>query len=266
VDSYANTTAHKLMHDVLARGGVIGGSSSGASIQADYMARGHPVSNRQIMAEGYERGLGFLTGTAIDQHITQRNRLPELRSLKNTYPQLLGIGLDEGAALLVRNSVAEVHALPGRQAFFFDLHGGAEEDDHTFLYSGQTYDMGLRLPRQEPAEPLPAPNDIVGTWKLEWTVSSNKRTATLRLGLDLQGTVVFDEERYPVRDLRLEGDSISFELDGFAGFPLYRATRTGGILRGSLSAEGIHVAEFQGTKLDDGPSEYFDDARPARGR
>ena len=39
VDAYENTRAFDLLHDVLRRGGVIGGSSAGASIQGEYLAR-----------------------------------------------------------------------------------------------------------------------------------------------------------------------------------------------------------------------------------
>ena len=70
VDSYYGTKAHKLMLDVLDRGGVIAGSSAGASIQGEYLARANPVGNFDIMAPGYERGLGFLPGVAIDQHFS----------------------------------------------------------------------------------------------------------------------------------------------------------------------------------------------------
>ena len=56
VDAYQNTTAHRLMHEVLERGGVIAGASAGASIQSDYMTRGDPRNNKDILAEGYERG------------------------------------------------------------------------------------------------------------------------------------------------------------------------------------------------------------------
>ena len=40
VDSYANTRTERGFHSVLARGGVIGGSSAGASILSSYMLRG----------------------------------------------------------------------------------------------------------------------------------------------------------------------------------------------------------------------------------
>ena len=65
VDSYYGTKAHQLMLDVLDRGGVVGGSSAGASIQGEYLARANPVANFDIMAPGYERGLGFISGVAI---------------------------------------------------------------------------------------------------------------------------------------------------------------------------------------------------------
>ncbi|MEI8211279.1 MAG: cyanophycinase [Planctomycetota bacterium] len=108
-DSYYGTSAHRMMKEVLARGGVIGGSSAGASIQANYLARATPIDNFRIMAPGYERGgLGFVRGVAIDQHFTQRSRQKDLRLLVHTYPQILGIGIDESTAIIVRNSIAEV--------------------------------------------------------------------------------------------------------------------------------------------------------------
>lgn len=117
VDSYQDTTAHRLMHEVLRRGGVIGGSSAGASIQGDYMPRGDPLGNLVMMAEGYERGLGFLTGVAIDQHFSQRNRFADLSALVRARPQLLGLGIDEATALIVRGELAEVYG-EGRVAFY----------------------------------------------------------------------------------------------------------------------------------------------------
>ena len=40
VDSYANTLTYRELHKVLERGGVIGGSSAGATIQGEYLVRG----------------------------------------------------------------------------------------------------------------------------------------------------------------------------------------------------------------------------------
>lgn len=150
VDSYQNTTVHRLCHEVLARGGVIAGSSAGASIQGDYMPRGDPLGNTVMMAEGYERGLGFITGVAIDQHFTQRKRLPDLQQLVRTFPQLLGIGIDEGTALIVSGSQGEVMG-PGNVTFL-SLRGAAAEAEPavTVVGSGQRFDLSERRVLDDP--------------------------------------------------------------------------------------------------------------------
>lgn len=132
------------MHDVLARGGVIGGSSAGASIQGDYMPRGNPLGNRDIMSEGYEQGLGFLTGVAIDQHFAQRDRFADMTSLIKTYPQLLGIGIDEGTALIVRQSIAEIVG-KGNVSFYDSRRQDADDDkDYVSVGAGQRFDLKAR--------------------------------------------------------------------------------------------------------------------------
>ena len=44
-DSYLNTTTHQALWELLDRGGVIGGSSAGATIQGSYLARGDSRTN-----------------------------------------------------------------------------------------------------------------------------------------------------------------------------------------------------------------------------
>ena len=144
-DSYYGTKTHQLMKDVLERGGVIGGSSAGASIQGRYLARATPIGNFRIMAPGYERGgLGFLSGVAIDQHFSQRGRQKDMTQLVDRYPQLLGIGLDEATALVVTRSQAEV---VGRgKVYFYDRHIPvvAGKPDYIALPAGSIYDLAER--------------------------------------------------------------------------------------------------------------------------
>ncbi len=138
IDAYENTKAAELMHEVLKRGGVIGGSSAGASIQGEYMARGNPLGPEEIIAPGYERGLGFLPGMAIDQHFTQRNRFKDMELLIKTYPQLLGVGIDEATALIVQGSIAEI---TGRtRVNFYDAAKPGPES----VPSGKKYDLATR--------------------------------------------------------------------------------------------------------------------------
>jgi len=108
VDAYENTAAVEMFHNVLRRGGVIGGSSAGATIQGEYLVRGHPLGNFVMMAEGYERGFAFLPGVAIDQHFAQRNRFPDLIPVVERHRELLGVGIDEATAIVVTNSRADV--------------------------------------------------------------------------------------------------------------------------------------------------------------
>ena len=144
-DSYYGTTAHRLMKEVLHRGGVIGGSSAGASIQARYLARATPIENFKIMAPGYERGgLGFLSGVAIDQHFTQRGRQRDMTQLVNRYPQLLGIGIDEATALTVTGSKATISG--NGKVYIYDRRQTVYPDrpDYTALASGQAFDLVTR--------------------------------------------------------------------------------------------------------------------------
>jgi cyanophycinase len=108
VDAYEGTRLPELFREVLSRGGVIGGSSAGATIQGDCLVRGAPAGPHIMMCEGYEQALGFLPGVAIDQHFTARNRFKDMTAFVAKYPQFLGIGLDEGTAIVVQGSTAEI--------------------------------------------------------------------------------------------------------------------------------------------------------------
>jgi cyanophycinase len=144
VDAYENTKAHEAFRDLLRRGGVIGGSSAGATIQGEYLCRGSPLNNTDMTCEGYERGLGFLPGVAIDQHFAQRKRFNDMAALVKTYPQLLGIGIDESTAIIVQGSVAEVM---GRgEVHFYDRRQETSEGqaDHLSVKAGGRYDLKTR--------------------------------------------------------------------------------------------------------------------------
>lgn len=107
VDSYKNTLTEKMLWKVLERGGVIGGSSAGATIQGSYLARGD-TKNNQIMMGDHEEGFGFLKNVAIDQHVLARNRQFDMFDILQNRPELLGIGIDENTAMIVRQNEFEV--------------------------------------------------------------------------------------------------------------------------------------------------------------
>ncbi len=155
MDVYGGTKAEALFRDVLARGGVIGGSSAGASIQVQYMVRGSPLGNEEMMAEGYEWGLGFLPGAAVDQHFSQRKRFLDMTSVVRRHPKLLGIGIDEATALVVRDQIGEV--LGRGSVHFFDYRSGppsASERDFQAVAAGGKYDL---VERRIITAPQPTP-------------------------------------------------------------------------------------------------------------
>ncbi|SEW55071.1 cyanophycinase [Chitinophaga arvensicola] len=106
-DSYLNTLTHQAFLDVLDRGGVIAGSSAGASIQGSFLWRGD-TKGPEILVGDHTQGLGFLKNSAIDQHLLKRNREFDLVDFIRKSPQLIGIGLDEATAVIVQKDTLEV--------------------------------------------------------------------------------------------------------------------------------------------------------------
>lgn len=107
VDAYGGTKTEMELREVLKRGGVIGGSSAGATIQGSFLARGDTRANT-IMIGDHIEGFGYLTNSAIDQHLLVRNRHHDLVEVISEYPHLLGIGIDENTAVLVQGNRMEV--------------------------------------------------------------------------------------------------------------------------------------------------------------
>ena len=108
VDRYSGSAAEAAIRRVLERGGAVGGSSAGATILGEYLVRGDPLTSRTMMQEGYEQGLALVPGVAIDQHFAQRGRFDDMRALKRKYPQLYGIGIDEGTAIAFEGNTCRV--------------------------------------------------------------------------------------------------------------------------------------------------------------
>ena len=95
-DRYVNTEVERQLKALLDRGGVIGGSSAGAA-----------AMSRVMIASGLseaaaQRGFDLLPGEVIDQHVLFRNRIQRLLGVLNANPGLIGLGVDERAAVLVQ--------------------------------------------------------------------------------------------------------------------------------------------------------------------
>jgi len=143
-DSYLDTAVEREIKALLARGGVVGGGSAGASIQASFLVRGAPGStsdengdNETIISPGHTRGFGLLKNSAIDQHVNTRGREKDLLLVIEKHPELLGFGIDEDAAMVVHGD--SVEAVGGQVA----IYGSNSRDGafHCFLSPGQKFQL-----------------------------------------------------------------------------------------------------------------------------
>lgn len=139
---YLGTRTHQELHAVLARGGVVAGNSAGASILASFLVRGSRKGNDVVMEPGSEVGFGFLRNVAIDQHLLSRGREGDLLQLLATHPQLLGIGLDEGAAVVITGDLVEV--IGRSRVAVYDVTDPLNLIPLRWLDRGDVYDLGTR--------------------------------------------------------------------------------------------------------------------------
>ena len=152
-NAYLGTRTQIELRNLLARGGLIGGSSAGATIQGSYMVRGAPEGNHIMMAPGHEEGFAFLKNVAIDQHVIARNREKDMLQVVAARPEILGLGLDEATALIVQGDRARV--LGKSKVLVYDRNlPTSVESPYLSLASGETLDLSTRRPVSEaPSSP-----------------------------------------------------------------------------------------------------------------
>ena len=99
VDRYARTRVEDLLRDVLKRGGVVGGTSAGASVVSELMIR-HGTFDKAVV----DRGLCLARRLVIDQHFSERGRFPRLLGVLEEHPGRIGLGIDESTAVILRGN------------------------------------------------------------------------------------------------------------------------------------------------------------------
>lgn len=110
-------------------GAVVGGTSAGAAVMSDQMIVGG-AELKAIHRAGTPlgAGLGLWPGVIVDQHFHRRQRFNRLLSAVLDQPALVGVGIDERTAVIVRGGECEVlgdnsvMVIDGRGA---EIDGGA---------------------------------------------------------------------------------------------------------------------------------------------
>lgn len=162
VDAYGGTRAEEAFREVLERGGVIGGSSAGASIQGSFLVRGDTGTNTIMMGD-HQRGFGYLRGVGIDQHVLRRNRQFDMVEVIEAHPELLGIGLDEDTAIVVQGDRFEV--IGRSYAIIYDNRTTTDSGGpFYFLAPGDRYNLATR----EATRPTQVERPLQGVEKRPW--------------------------------------------------------------------------------------------------
>ena len=141
-DAYLNTLTQKELQGVLGRGGVIGGTSAGATILGSFMVRGDTKGNDTMIGD-HTAGFGFMKNTALDQHVLRRNRQFDMLEVIDKHPELLGISIDEDTALVVEGDRVDVIGRSYALVYSTKPVAGANGRFY-FLAPGDRFDLKTR--------------------------------------------------------------------------------------------------------------------------
>jgi cyanophycinase len=145
LDLVVRSSLQKVVGDVLARGGAIGGSSAGASIHGDGIVRRKTTGTAAtVPANSHDAGLGVLTGVVIDQCDVDEETSDNMATvLRDRFPNCIGLGLKESAAVVVRGHTMQVVGSEPVSVFDNARDGETTAVDQK-IPAGQTYDFVAR--------------------------------------------------------------------------------------------------------------------------
>jgi cyanophycinase len=99
-----DTPLDRMIRELHTRGGVVAGTSAGASVMSETMlVRGPSAESHRIGDLHMAAGLGLIRDVIIDQHFAERGRIGRLLGAVAQNPRMLGIGIDENTAIIVED-------------------------------------------------------------------------------------------------------------------------------------------------------------------
>jgi cyanophycinase len=107
-NAFLGTAVHQELFALLNRGGIIMGTSAGATIMGDVMITGWEQRKAPNVLHAYPQGLAFMKNTSIDQHVLVRNRQFDLVPVLESNANLFGIAIDESTAAIVEGNKIDV--------------------------------------------------------------------------------------------------------------------------------------------------------------
>lgn len=165
-----DTPIYERLHEMHRAGGLIAGTSAGASVVCETMMVGGDGngSNRLGIGLRMAPGLGFFKGVIVDQHFAERGRMGRLLGAVAQNPRMLGIGIDENTAILVKGhrtftviGDGAVYVLDGSTVSYSNIAEERVEKTLSIydirlhvLTQGDTFDLGDRRPFSHPAKEI----------------------------------------------------------------------------------------------------------------
>jgi len=145
-EAYGNTQLYQEMLALLDRGGVIMGTSAGATIMGALLIGGDA---RKDLTKSFpfQPAFSFIQNVDIDQHVLVRNRQFDLIPVIEKYPTHLGVGIDESTAIIVEGNQFKVWG--NSYVMVYDAKDWAKQKaswgkvlkPFKMLYSGQSFDL-----------------------------------------------------------------------------------------------------------------------------
>jgi cyanophycinase len=159
------TQASEQIANIFGRGGVIAGTSAGASAMGETMLVGGVIEGIHRIGDAVHMvsGLGLVKNLIIDQHFSERGRIRRLLAAVALNPRMIGIGIDEDTAIIVDGrerfrviGSGTVYVADGRGLTYSNISEGSMDRAMSafgvklhILSQGDGYDM-------KEHEPIPA--------------------------------------------------------------------------------------------------------------
>ncbi len=117
------TALSERIEEIYNRGGIIGGTSAGATALGEMMLVGTPGGGISKVGDVLQMtpGLGLAKNMIIDQHFSERGRIRRLLGAVAQNPRMLGVGIDEDTAVVVEND-GMFYALGSGAVYVVDGH------------------------------------------------------------------------------------------------------------------------------------------------
>ena len=143
------------------RGGVVAGTSAGASAMGATMLVSHATESSHKVESSFfmARGLGLVPDMVIDQHFAQRARIERLVGAVAEDPGVLGIGIDEDTAVIHESGMLRiigsgaVYVADGQGLTYTNVSERTPEQTLSLfdlrlhvLSNGSTFDLESRRP------------------------------------------------------------------------------------------------------------------------